>query len=115
MYIFKYFDDIVLYIVTLKGFKMLKYMVMTLVIGMSLLQAGNAQEIQKLEAEKKVLELKLEAYALKKKIIEMEKFLEQEQSERKAKVEREKALIKLKNDLRANRDNARKVLQRYAG
>jgi hypothetical protein len=94
---------------------MLKYMVMTLVIGMSLLQAGNAQEIQKLEAEKKVLELKLEAYALKKKIIEMEKFLEQEQSERKAKVEREKALIQLKNDLRANRNNTRKVLQGYAG
>lgn len=94
---------------------MLRYIGMTLLIGMSLLHANSAQEIQKLEAEKKVLELKLEAYALKKKIIEMEKFLEQEQSEKKAKAEREKALIQLKNDLRANRDNAKKVLQGYAG
>jgi proteasome assembly chaperone (PAC2) family protein len=63
----------------------------------------------------KALELKLEAYALKKKILEMEKFIEQEKSERKAKVEREKALIKLKNDLRVNRESARIALKRYAG
>jgi len=93
---------------------MLRYISVTLLIVMSFLSAGNLQEIEKLEAEKKVLELKLEAYALKKKIIQMEKFLEQEKSEKKAKIEREKALIKLKNDLRANRKN-RIILQKYAG
>lgn len=94
---------------------MVRYMVITLALGMSLLQAGNAQEIQKLEAEKKVLELKLESYALKKKILEMEKVIEKQQSERRAKVEREKALIQLKNDLRANRHMRQTMLQRYAG
>jgi len=82
---------------------------------MSFLSAGSSQDIEKLEAEKKVLELQLEAYALKKKIIEIEKFIEKEKLEKKARVEREKALIKLKNDLRANRERAKASRQKYAG
>jgi proteasome assembly chaperone (PAC2) family protein len=90
-------------------------MLITLLVGMSLLNAASNQDIAKLQAEKKVLELKLEAYALKKKIIEMEKFIEEAKLEKKAKIEREKALIQLKNDLRANRESTRVVLKRYAG
>jgi len=94
---------------------MLRNVLLTLFIGMSFLYAGSPQDIEKLEAEKKALELKLEAYALKKKIIEMEKFIEKEKLERKSKIEREKALIKLKNDLRANRERAKVAYKKYAG
>jgi len=72
-------------------------------IGIGFSNAGEVQTIEKLEAQKKALELKLEAYRLKKKIIEMELFFEKTRMEKEEKAEREKALIQLKNDLRANR------------
>lgn len=83
---------------------MLRYILITLVIGIGFLNAGNIQDIEKLKVENKALELKLEAYTLKKKIIEMEIFFEKTKVERKEQVDREKALIQLKNDLRAKRE-----------
>lgn len=82
---------------------MLKYLLVCLMIGIGFSNAGEVQTIEKLEAQKKALELKLEAYTLKKKIIEMELFFEKTRMEKEEKAEREKALIQLKNDLRANR------------
>jgi len=76
---------------------------MVLVLGISFLNAGDVQNIEKLKAQKQVLELKLESYALKKKIIEMEIFFEQTKLAKEERLEREKALIRLKNDLRAKR------------
>lgn len=83
---------------------MLKYILISLVIGTGFLNAGNIQNIENLEAEKKALELKLEAYALKKKIIEMEIFFEKAEVEKQERIDREKALIRLKNDLRIKRN-----------
>jgi hypothetical protein len=85
---------------------MLKYIFITLVIGIGFLNAGNVQNIENLKAEKKALELKLEAYALKKKIIEMEMFFEKAELEKQKKIDREKALIRLKNDLQTKRNHS---------
>lgn len=86
-----------------KGIMMQRYILITLVMVMGFLNAADIQEIKKLEAEKKALELKLEAYTLKKKIIEMEMFFEKAKAEKEEKIEREKALIRFKNDIRAKR------------
>ena len=101
--IFKFYLDIVNIIIT-KGILMLKYILIPLVIGIGFLNADAIQSLEKLEAEKKALELKLEAYTLKKKIIEIEIFFEKTRIERKEQVDREKALIQLKNDLAAKRN-----------
>lgn len=82
---------------------MKRFTVIPLALTITFLNAGDVQDIKKLEAEKKVLELKLEAYTLRKKIVEMEKFLEKAQVEKEEKIEREKALIQLRNDIRAKR------------
>lgn len=63
----------------------------------------NSKSVELLKSEKKALELKLEAYKLKKKLIEMEKFFEKERLEKKERLEHEKALMKLKHELRTKR------------
>ncbi|CAA6807240.1 MAG: Unknown protein [uncultured Sulfurovum sp.] len=84
-------------------------------MGIGFLNAGDVQNIQKLQAEKKALELKLEAYALKKKIIEMEQFFEKTRVEKEERLERERALVQLKNDLRANRTKRKVYNKQYKG
>lgn len=98
-----------------KGKIMLKYMIIFVFIGVSFLGAENINNIDKLEAEKYALQLKLEAYTLKKKIIELEKFIEEDKMKKEEKIEREHALIRLKNDLRANRHNSLRFQDSYAG
>ena len=83
---------------------MLKYIVVSMLLGISLIYAENNQTLNKLEAENQALLLKLESYALKKQIIEMKNFIENDKIEKEKKVEREKALIRLRNDLRADRN-----------
>ena len=61
------------------------------------------KNVEELKYEKEALELKLEAYKLKKKLIEMEKFFEKERLEKKERLEHEKALIKLRDELRTKR------------
>ncbi|CAA6816128.1 MAG: Unknown protein [uncultured Sulfurovum sp.] len=90
-------------------------MLIVLIIGIGFLNADDIQNIEKLKAEKKVLELKLEAYTIKKKIIEMEMFFEKNRVEKEEKVERENALIQLKNDLRAKRRNSQRDNKPYKG
>jgi len=82
---------------------MLKYIVVSMFIGISFMHADTLANLDKLEAEKQALILKLEAFSLKKKIIEIEIFIEHEKLKKEKKVEREKALIRLKHDLRADR------------
>jgi len=86
---------------------MLRYLMITIFIGMSFLQAENLPNIEKLKAEKEALVLKLEAYALKKKIIEMEKFIESEKLKKEKRIERERALMRFKQALRASRNRVR--------
>lgn len=76
---------------------------MSMLLGMNLIHADNVQSLNKLKTEKEALVLKLESYALKKKIIEMENFIEKSKVEKEKRLEREKALVQLRNDLRANR------------
>jgi len=83
---------------------MLKYLLILLFIGISFVNAENIQTLEKLKTTKQALELKLEAYILQKKIIEVESFLEQKRIEKENRVEREAALIKLKADLKRNRE-----------
>ena len=92
---------------------MLKHLILTIVVGISFLSAGDVQNIKKLQVEKQELQLKLEAYTLKKKIIELENFIEQDKAKKEEKAERERALIKFKNDLRVNRSERMSIL--YAG
>ena len=82
---------------------MLKYIVVSMFIGIRFMHADTLANLDKLEAEKQALILKLEAFSLKKKIIEIEIFIEHEKLKKEKKVEREKALIRLKHDLRADR------------
>ena len=83
----------------------MKNLVMILFAISSFLYADNiqsseaGQSVQVLESEKKALELKLEAYQLKKKLIELEKFFERERLEQKENIEHEKALLKFKHEL----------------
>jgi len=83
---------------------MLRYFIITVFIGMSFTYADNVQSLEQLKAEKEALVLKLEAYSLQKKIIEMENFIESEKLKKEKKLERERALIRFKNELRANRN-----------
>jgi hypothetical protein len=82
---------------------MLKYIVVSMLIGISFIHADTIPNLDKLKAEKQALILKLEAYSLKKKIIQMENFITNDKLQKERKIEREKALVRLKNDLRANR------------
>lgn len=82
---------------------MLKYILIVTVMGIGVLNANNIQNIEQLKAEKEVLELRLEAYTLKRKLIEMENFFEKSKVEKKERLEREKALIRLKHELRTSR------------
>ena len=86
---------------------MLRYVMIMVFIGMSFLHAENVQNLEQLKAEKEALVLKLEAYALKKKIIEMQNFIESEKLKKEKRIERERALIRFKNALRANRNRVR--------
>jgi len=93
---------------------MLRYLIITMVIGISFLNAEGIQNIEKLKAEKEALVLKLEAYTLKKKIIEMQNFIENDRLEKEKKMERERALIRFKNALRANRNRVHRTHLVYA-
>ncbi len=63
----------------------------------------SSKSVEELNNEKRALELKLEAYKLKKKLLEMEKFFEKERLEKKERLEHEKALVKFKHELRTKR------------
>ena len=96
---------------------MLKYITITLLLGITFLGAENLQEVsmvqtrqssldlQQLANQKEALALKLESIKLQKKIIEIQNFIEKDKLEKKERAERKAALIKLKNDLRRNRYN----------
>ena len=80
---------------------MFKYLYLTVFLGLSLIIAAEQSNLDRLKVEKQALKLKLETYTLKKKIIEMENFFEKNRVEKKEREERERALIKLKRDLRS--------------
>jgi hypothetical protein len=82
---------------------MLRYTIISVFVGISFIHADNLHTLDKLEIEKQALLLKLETYSLKKQIIEMKNFIANDKLEKEKKFEREKALIQLRNDLRANR------------
>ena len=90
---------------------MLKYIIISMFIGISFIHADNIQNLDKLKAEKQALVLKLEAYALKKQIIEMENFIANDKLVKEKRIEREKALVRLKNDLRANRNRVKRYVK----
>ena len=92
---------------------MLKNIVISVFVGISFIHADNIQNLDKLEVEKQALLLKLETYVLKKQIIEMENFIANDKLEKEKKVEREKALIRLKNDLRADRNKIKHMRLSY--
>ena len=92
---------------------MLKYIVISVFLGISFIHGDVIQNLDRLEAEKQVLILKLETYALKKQIIEMQNFIENDKLEKEERIEREKALVRLKNDLRADRDNSKPIRLSY--
>jgi hypothetical protein len=89
---------------------MLKYMLISGLLGISFIHADNIPNLEKLEVENQALILKLEAYSLKKKIIEIENFIANDKLEKEKGIEREKALIRLKNDLRADRNKVKHTL-----
>lgn len=86
---------------------MLKYVITIMFVGISFIHADNIQKLDKLEAEKQVLLLKLETYSLQKKIIEMENFIAHNKLRKEKEAAREKALVQFKNDLRSHRNRAR--------
>ena len=82
---------------------MLKYLTILTFIGISFIHAETIN-LDKLKAEKQALLLKLENYSLKKKIIEIQNFIEKDKLKKEKRKKREKALLRLKNDLRRNRN-----------
>ena len=86
-----------------KGTKMLKYIIISMFIGINFIYADNIQSLEQLRAEKEVLILKLEVYDLKQKIIERQNFIENDKLTKEKKRNRANALVRLKSDLRANR------------
>lgn len=82
---------------------------MSLFIGISFIHADSVQKVDKLEVEKQALLLELETYALKKKIIEMQNFIKNDKLKKEKKREREKALKRLKDDLKSSRKKARSL------
>jgi len=82
---------------------------MSLFIGISFIHADSVQKVDKLEVEKQALLLELETYALKKKIIEMQNFIKGHKLKKEKKREREKALKRLKDDLKSSRKKARSL------
>jgi len=82
---------------------MLKYFTILTFIGISFIDAETIN-LDKLKAEKQALLLKLENYSMKKKIIEIQNFIENDKIKKEKRRERKKALIRLKNDLRRNQN-----------
>lgn len=94
---------------------MLKYITITLLLGITFLGAENLQEVsmvqtrqssldlQQLANQKEALALKLESIKLQKKIIEIQNFIEKDKLEKQERAERKAALLKLKSDLRRKR------------
>jgi len=82
---------------------MLKYLTMLIFLGISFIHAETIN-LDKLKAEKQALLLKLENYSMQKKIIEIQNFIEKDKLKKEKKREREKALLRLKNDLRRNQN-----------
>jgi len=82
---------------------MLKYLIILMFIGISFMYAETIN-LDKLKAEKQALLLKLENYSIKKKIIEIQNFIENDKLKKEKRMKREKALIHLKNDLRRNQN-----------
>lgn len=86
---------------------------LSMLIGIGFSHADNVQTLDKLQAENQALLLKLEAYSLKKKIIEMQNFIANDKLQKERKIERDKALVQLRKDLRASRRNVRDVRLAY--
>jgi len=76
---------------------------MLIFLGISFIHAETIN-LDKLKAEKQALLLKLENYSMQKKIIEIQNFIEKDKLKKEKKREREKALLRLKNDLRRNQN-----------
>ena len=88
---------------------MLKYLIIIVFMGSSFIHADSIQNLEKLKADKEALVLKLESYALEKKIIEMKKFIENDKIKKEKKIERARALLRFKNALRTNRSRIKHV------
>ena len=87
----------------MKNLVMILFLISSFLYAESIQRKEVPQSVKVLESEKKALELKLEAYQLKKKLIELEKFFERERLEQKEHIEHEKALMKFKHELRTKR------------
>lgn len=92
---------------------MFKYITMFMLIGINLLSAENiqatqvTQSINKLEANNQILALQLEAIELKKRIIEMENFIEKNQLKKERESKRASAIARFRSELRASRNRSR--------
>jgi len=93
---------------------MVKYIITMVFIGISFIHADSIQNLERLKAEKQALVLKLETYSLKKKIIEMKNFIANDKLRKEKKIERERALIRFKNELRANRNRVHRTRLVYS-
>ena len=93
---------------------MVKYIIAIAFVGISFIHADSIQNLEKLKAEKQALVLKLEAYTLKKKIIEMQNFIENDRIQKEKRRERERALIRFKNELRSSRNRVHRTHLVYA-
>lgn len=98
---------------------MLKYITMFLLLGINILSAENiqatqvTQSISRLEAKNQVLALQLEAIELKKRIIEMEKFIANNQLKKEKESKRASAIAKFRSELRASRNRSRRTYSSY--
>ncbi len=92
---------------------MFKYITIFMLIGINLLSAENiqatqvTQSISRLEANNQVLALQLEAIELKKRIIEMENFIANNQLKKEKESKRAIAIAQFRSELRASRNRSR--------
>ena len=88
---------------------MLKKITILMVIGINLTYADNIQTVNTLESQNQVLALKLEATQLKKKIIEMEKIIEQDKLKKEKEAKHVSAIAKFRSELRASRNRSNRT------
>jgi len=84
----------------------MKKLIFSILILTGVIVAGVQEELSKLEAEQRVLQLKIENYKLQKKVVEYEEFLSKKRKFSLKQRERESALIRLKEELRQRRDHS---------
>ncbi len=92
---------------------MLKNITIVMIIGINLIHAENIQAIDKLEKDNQILSLQLESIALKKQIIEMQNFIENDKLKKEKEIRHESAIAKFRNELRASRNRARRTHLSY--